>query len=130
MVEDRHQNLRRTASVLYRLPACKPIVRRAARLMIQHSPLSLKNRQRLYNFLAKETIPADHIVCDTRLPCGVIKLDLDLNDDLSRMWYYWGYSGYERETVRVFARLVRTKQCVFDVGANIGYYALLAANLV
>src|SRR5262249_28362466 len=31
-------------------------------------------------------------------------------------------------TVRLFCRLLKTKSCVLDVGANIGYYTLLAAK--
>jgi FkbM family methyltransferase len=45
------------------------------------------------------------------------------------MWYYWGYSGYERGTTRLLGQLLPSKSCVFDVGANVGYYSVLAAAL-
>jgi FkbM family methyltransferase len=53
--------------------------------------------------------------------------ELDLSDDLSRNWYYWGYNKYEQGTVRLWDHLLKTSTTVFDVGANIGVYTLLAA---
>lgn len=37
---------------------------------------------------------------------------------------------YEPETTRLFERLVKPGQVVFDIGAHVGYYTLLAARLV
>ncbi len=37
---------------------------------------------------------------------------------------------YERQTVRLFERLIRKGMIVFDVGAHVGYYTLRAAKLV
>jgi FkbM family methyltransferase len=126
---ERHRLLRSTAKALYTLPGSKTSLRTLTRLTLQSLPVSVKNKQRLYNFFAADTVPAEALTCDTRLPSGQsIKLTLDLHDDLSRMWYYWGYNGYEPATVRLFCELLRSKSCVFDVGANIGYYTLLAAT--
>jgi FkbM family methyltransferase len=36
---------------------------------------------------------------------------------------------YERETQQVFARLVREGDVVYDIGANVGFFTLLAASL-
>jgi FkbM family methyltransferase len=58
---------------------------------------------------------------------GELSVELDLTDDLSRRWYYWGYTDYERGTVLLWTHLLRTATTVFDVGANIGLYTLLAA---
>lgn len=119
------------ARATYALPGAKASARALTRAALHSMPLSLKNRQRLYNFVADETIPSEVMSCWVRLPSGKpLKLRLDLKDDLSRMWYYWGYSGYERATVHVFSQLVQSKSCVFDVGANIGYYTLLAASIL
>ena len=126
---ERHKALKRVASAVYVLPGSKTSLRTLTRFTVQSLPVSLKNKQRLYNFFAADTIPAAAVTSNTRLPSGqTIKLTLDLQDDLSRMWYYWGYRGYERATVRLFWELLRFKSCVFDVGANIGYYTLLAAS--
>jgi FkbM family methyltransferase len=104
-------------------------VRAAVRFAIQRLPLSQRTRQRLYNFFAAPTAGTDPVSCTTRLPCGrSVKVQLDLRDEyVSRMWYFWGYSGYERATTQLLGDLLPSKSCVFDVGANVGYYSLLAA---
>lgn len=113
------------------VPGVTPASRWLARSLIQGDCLSLKNRQRVYNFIAPKTIPAQTLAFSTRLPVGgTIRLELDLHDDLSRMWYFWGYRGYETATTRLFTRLLGTKTCVFDIGANFGYYSLLAAAVL
>jgi len=58
---------------------------------------------------------------------GQLSLELDLTDPLSRDWYYWGYSHYERGTISLWSRLLDNAGTIFDVGANIGMYTLLAA---
>ena len=58
---------------------------------------------------------------------GRLSLELDLTDELSRNWYYWGYSDYERGTVLLWAHLLNNVTTVFDIGANIGIYTLVAA---
>lgn len=42
---------------------------------------------------------------------------------------YW-LGHYEADKQRVFQRVCRPGQCVFDIGANLGYYTLLASRLV
>lgn len=126
---ERHKTLRQVASAVCSLPGSKSSLRALTRFTVQSLPVSVKNKQRLYNLFATETLPDEDVDCSARLPGGQsVKLTLDLDDDLSRMWYYWGYRGYEEPTVRLFSELLRSKSCVFDVGANIGYYTLLAAT--
>jgi FkbM family methyltransferase len=125
----RHQTLHRIANAAYYLPGGKALARIMTRFAIQSFPLSLKNKQRLYNFVGEATAPGRELLASTHdLSSGPISFKVDLRDDLSRMWYYWGYSSYESATVRLFCRLLKTKFCVLDVGANIGYYTLLAAK--
>lgn len=125
---ERHKALRQVAKAVYVLPGSKASLRALTRFSVQSLPVSLKNKQRLYNFFAADTVPAGPVNCSGRLPSGEpVELTLDLRDDLSRIWYYWGYSGYEQATVRLFCELLKSKRCVFDVGANVGYYTLLAA---
>jgi FkbM family methyltransferase len=127
----RHRRLHALAHLLYTLPGMKRIARVLARLAIQHFPLSMTNRQRLYNFFAPETIPEKAVQCHTSVPGGMsVSLQLPLQDDLSRKWYYWGYTGYEQGTTRLFCQLLQSKSCVFDVGANVGYYTILAATFL
>jgi hypothetical protein len=109
------------------IPGTKPVARVLTRFAIQNLPLSLKNKQRLYNFFATVTAPTRPVTVKVKnFPRRAISLTLDLRDDLSRNWYYWRYSGYEPGTVRLSKELLKSKSCVFDVGANIGLYTLLA----
>ena len=128
---ERHRVLRRIAHSLYILPGLKSAARVLVRFTVQYLHLSLKNKQRLYNFFAKDTTPTQAVTCHIQIPHGKsLKVQLNLQDDLSMMWYYWGYAGYEIGTTRLICKLLRSKRVVFDVGANIGYYALLAASLI
>jgi FkbM family methyltransferase len=100
------------------------------RYLIQHAQLSITNKQRLYNFFAGDTAPDKPVTFScaiTNPDSATLNLELDIRDDLSSKWYYWGYTNYELGTVRLFAELLKTKRCIFDVGANIGFYTLLAA---
>ncbi|GAI20092.1 unnamed protein product [marine sediment metagenome] len=41
---------------------------------------------------------------------------------------FWrGYNGHEPEVINVFLSFIKKKKTFFDVGANVGYYSLLAA---
>ena len=46
---------------------------------------------------------------------------------LARLLFWDGVTGFEYETVRIFMELVKKSNCFFDIGANIGYYSLVAA---
>jgi len=128
---ERHRFLKYIARSLYILPGLKWAIQVLVRFAVQHVSLSLRNKQRLYNFFVKDTAPAHAVKCSTQVLYGrSVELELNLQDDLSRMWYYWGYDGYERGTTRLFCKLLGSKSCVFDVGANIGYYTILAASLM
>lgn len=128
---ERHRALRRAALALYALPGARSLARDSTRSAIQHLPLSVRNRQRLYNFFADDTIPQEPASCRLRLPGSPdLTLRLDLRDDLSRAWYFWGYGGYERGTTRLIRKLLEPGACYFDIGTNIGYYAILAASLL
>lgn len=106
----------------------KSVARKTARFGIQNLPLTRLSRQRLYNFVAADTIPVESVTCEINSSSGrSLRLDLDLRDDISRQWYYWGYQGYEHATVRLFCELLKTGTSVFDIGANVGYYTLIAA---
>jgi hypothetical protein len=54
-------------------------------------------------------------------------MHLDLSDFIQRKIYFGCYEPKETELVR---RWLRPGMNVFDVGANVGYYTALAANLV
>ena len=48
-------------------------------------------------------------------------------DAIARILYWKGFRGFEYETARLFYELAKESSVVFDIGANIGYYSLLAA---
>ena len=126
--DDRHPTLRRLTRTLLSIPFAKSAARCAARGAIRNLPLSTTNKQRIYNIIAGEAISQRPVACRVLLPNGQrLALELDLNDDLSRHWYYWGYGYYELGATRLWAHLVRRATTIFDVGANIGFYTLLAA---
>jgi FkbM family methyltransferase len=68
---------------------------------------------------------------------GVITVDLDADRSIqlacnptsymAKVLFFQGVTGYEYDTVRLFRGLAARSSVFLDVGANIGYYALLAA---
>jgi hypothetical protein len=59
----RHPILRTMFRGLYHAPGVKRLARRLARLSIQHGPLSLMNRQRIYNLFAADTAEGCRACC-------------------------------------------------------------------
>ncbi len=132
---ERHKNLKWFVHIFYIMPGVRFTVRRLLRLGIEYLPMSRKNKQRLFNFFAKDVSPTRAVTCFIKVPVEEharknIRLTMNLQDELSRNWYFWGYSGYERGTTRLFCELLKSKSTIFDVGANIGYYATLAASIL
>ena len=54
-------------------------------------------------------------------------LDGKVGDAIARLAFWRSFRGFEPETARIFYRLAKKSNIVFDIGANIGYYTLLAA---
>ncbi len=103
-------------------------VRALVRPAVHAQLLSLRNRQRLYNFFADDTATDETVVATVRLPSGAhIRARLDLADEFCRTWYYWGYERYEPGVARLLTRLARERRVIVEAGANIGYYTLLMA---
>ncbi|HEX7084769.1 MAG TPA: FkbM family methyltransferase [Vicinamibacterales bacterium] len=125
--EVRHRTLRRVAGGVYALGLRRPI-RQIVRPAIHQPWLSLRNRQRLFNFFG-EDVAVGETTAVIRLPGGgKVRATLDLSDEFCRTWYYWGYERYEPAVARLIAGLARTKRVILEAGANIGYYTLLMAS--
>ncbi len=60
-----------------------------------------------------------------RLRLGGVRLRCDTQQFLQRQLYFRG--SYEEEHCRLWMRYVRSARTVFDVGANVGLYSLLAS---
>lgn len=57
-----------------------------------------------------------------------LQIVCDLHEWVGWQVYYFGYNYNERAHTRFFRNVLRPGQVVLDVGANMGYYTLLAAQ--
>jgi FkbM family methyltransferase len=68
-------------------------------------------------------------VVQAALPRGrVLRMRSRGDDDIASPLFWRGWDGHESETVHVFYELAGTAGVTLDVGAHVGYYALLAAH--
>jgi len=85
----------------------------------------LKVLARIYDKLYLVSKPKGLCLIET----NEFKLYIDSNDEgLAPFLIKWG--EYEKNEIRVFKRIVKDGMTVIDVGANVGYYTLLASKLV
>ena len=64
-----------------------------------------------------------------QLPNGrVLTLWSQGDDGVSNAVYWNGWGGYEPEATPLFFRLAEQAQVILDIGANVGYHAMLAAH--
>lgn len=65
----------------------------------------------------------------SRLPNGrTLRLWSRGDDQVANQVFWRGWAGYEPETTPLFYELARESEVVFDVGAHVGFYSLLAAH--
>lgn len=63
-----------------------------------------------------------------RLPEGTdIVMDCNPTSNLARLLFWGGYTGFEYPLIALYTMLARRADVIVDVGANIGYYSLVAA---
>jgi FkbM family methyltransferase len=63
------------------------------------------------------------------LPGGrELRMRSDGDDDIAGALFWRGWDGHEAETARVFYEIAGTARVTLDIGAHVGYYALLAAH--
>jgi FkbM family methyltransferase len=66
-------------------------------------------------------------VTSVPLPDGqVLKLDATGEDWIPTQLFWRGWQGYEPELTALFYRLAHAAETVFDVGAHVGFFSLLA----
>jgi hypothetical protein len=64
----------------------------------------------------------------SKLPNGAVLRLWSRGDDWVSNQVFWrGWSGYEPETTPLFFHLAREAEVVLDVGAYVGFFAVLAA---
>lgn len=54
-------------------------------------------------------------------------METDGRDLIARDLFWGGFKGFEPETAKLFYKLAENSNVTFDIGANVGYYTLLAA---
>src|SRR5437867_12552788 len=97
--DERHRVLRRISRFVYYIPGTRSSCRRLVRRLIQRTALPVKQKQRLFNFFARETAPGRDVHCTMETRFGRVRAALDPSDDLSLLWYYWGYTGDRKSVV-------------------------------
>lgn len=66
---------------------------------------------------------------DSTLPNGnIFRLQSKGDDWVSNQVFWRGWDGYEPETAPLFFRLAQKADVVFDIGAYVGFFALLAGH--
>lgn len=83
-------------------------------------PYSFRGKTRLINRFVPRSGMRDVVV-------NGFRVSLDLSEHIQRMIYLGDYERWESRMVR---RLLRPGMTFVDIGANIGYFSLLAARLV
>lgn len=67
-------------------------------------------------------------VVEAALPNGrVLRMSSGGDDDIAGPLFWRGWAGYEPETSPLFYELARSARVTLDIGAHVGYFALLAA---
>jgi len=68
-------------------------------------------------------------IARSRLPNGRVLTLRSAGDDwVSNRVFWHGWAGYEPEASRIFFELARRSRCTVDVGAHVGFCALLGAH--
>ncbi len=91
---------------------------------VRHFPVNT-GKERLVSLLWKPLVPRDGLV-ETRLLKADVRLTCDLGQFIQRHVFFFG--SYEREACELWVECAKRAAVIFDVGANIGVYSLLAAT--
>lgn len=102
----------------------RKVLHHALKIYLRHSPIR-KGKERLLS-LFWQPLSSKCYQRRARLKGTQIELDCDLTQWVQRHLYFLG--EYEPESTRYWSRLAREASVIFDVGANVGIYSLLAAD--
>lgn len=112
-------------------------LKRAVRVLATWPPLNrvatgalraiLPGRIRHHPTLARY-VPRVGIV-EARLPDGaLLRMQSRGDDDVASPVFWCGWAGHEPETARLFYELAGSARVTLDIGAHVGYFALLASH--
>jgi len=121
-----------------RSPQAREVLHKLTLSITRDPHRSKLTRARTFNLLATASAPNGMVEFEVpvpELPGTSIQLSLDLSDDLSRQWYYWGYDCYEPEVRKLMWELLQDLRPsdtgnVIDIGANLGYFTLYLGALL
>jgi len=57
-----------------------------------------------------------------------IKINLDLDDWIQKLIYFFGCYEIEKTETAFWKKIIKDDYIIFDIGANVGYYSLMAAK--
>ncbi|MFT5877146.1 MAG: FkbM family methyltransferase [Dokdonia sp.] len=58
-----------------------------------------------------------------------LKMQAHYTSHLSRLLFWEGVKGWEYDTIKLFVPLIKNAEVFLDIGANVGYYSLVASGL-
>lgn len=96
------------------------------RLYYRRAPI-IKGKYFIWRRLIEPYISWRALKTTTRTAFGSL-MEVDLRDSIQRFVYFFGV--FEPEITRYVSERLRPGDIFIDIGANVGYYALLAAKLV
>lgn len=99
--------------------------RTALQYYVRHFPFK-KGKNRVITTLWKP-LSFRQFQGQTMLRQAEVRVNCDLTKLIQRHLFFWG--SYEDECCELWIRLARRSRVIFDVGANIGLYSLLAAKV-
>ena len=92
---------------------------------VRHFPID-RGKNRVISLLWKPLSKGRKQAHETVLRQADVKMKCLLDQMIQRQLYFWG--SYEAEYCAHWMRIARESHTIFDVGANVGLYALLAAK--
>ncbi len=101
----------------------KQLLHNALKYYLRHFPIA-RGKTRIFSSLWRPLSFGDHHR-ETILLQAHVKLRCDLAKFLQRHLYFFG--SYEKEYCDYWMKLARRAETIFDIGANIGLYSLLAS---
>lgn len=92
---------------------------------VRHFPVD-RGKNRVISYLWKPLSKGESDPLDAELSQANVRVRCHLNQMIQRQLYFWG--SYEKECCALWIRLAGDAHTIFDIGANIGLYSLLAAR--
>lgn len=101
------------------------VMRRLLQYYVRNFPLD-RGKGRAISFLWKSLSNDLTGPLEAHLTQADVRVICHLNQMLQRQLYFWG--SYEKNYCAQWIRLAQSAKTIFDIGANVGLYSLLAAR--